>query len=612
MRKNLKYFTQKYIDWVIKLGRFKFSLLGILVLAIWAILTQILLSIFIIGEIHWEDLLRSISFGLISAPFVIYFFTLLVEKLELSRLHLAKSVEDLRSEIQERICAEQSLAKINRDKTTLMETISHELRTPLNGIIGLSRILLDDELSDKQRNYLKTINISAISLSHILSDIIDLEKIDGLRIELHPVESDLTLIINNMTNIGALMAEQKQLQFEVKCGQNLPRFLMLDSTRLNQVLWNLLSNAFKFTEKGKVILEIQRLSENNIAFIITDTGIGIHQAEIEKIFAMYYQVKSTKTAIGSGIGLAVSKNIAQLMGGDLTVDSEWGKGSRFILTINAQELGSSVIAPTNQMILDLNILLVEDIELNIVVAKAVLEKFGCHVDVAQTGKEAIQKFAQHYYDLIFLDIQLPDMSGFEVARFLRQGYEKGDYDYLPLLVALTANIIHCKAEYLKEGMDDVLHKPLSVKALNRCLAEHFSQELALKPDVNEEVVESAVDFELDFSRLHELIEMLGIQAVKESVHLFKQTMPEYVADLQLRLRHYLSDSRQKAELVAAAHKIKGAAGAVGLNRIQQIAQKAQREQRPEWEKHITEWVNEIATIWAGETDKLARWLQEQD
>ena len=207
MRKNLKYFTQKYIDWVIKLGRFKFSLLGILVLAIWAILTQILLSIFIIGEIHWEDLLRSISFGLISAPFVIYFFTLLVEKLELSRLHLAKSVEDLRSEIQERICAEQSLAKINRDKTTLMETISHELRTPLNGIIGLSRILLDDELSDKQRNYLKTINISAISLSHILSDIIDLEKIDGLRIELHPVESDLTLIINNMTNIGALMAE---------------------------------------------------------------------------------------------------------------------------------------------------------------------------------------------------------------------------------------------------------------------------------------------------------------------------------------------------------------------------------------------------------------------
>ncbi|NNH90439.1 histidine kinase dimerization/phospho-acceptor domain-containing protein, partial [Pasteurella multocida] len=179
--KNIKYFTQKYVDWVIRLGRLRFSILGVIVLAILALCTQALLSVFIIGEVDWMDMIRSIVFGLISAPFVIYFFTVLVEKLERSRLGLAKMVENLRKEVSERVLAEKKLSialdnieKTSRDKTRLMATISHELRTPLNGIIGLSRILLDEKLTETQQNYLKTIHVSAISLGHIFSDIIDL------------------------------------------------------------------------------------------------------------------------------------------------------------------------------------------------------------------------------------------------------------------------------------------------------------------------------------------------------------------------------------------------------------------------------------------------------
>lgn len=193
--RNLRYFAQKYVDWVIRLGRVKFSLLGLIVLAIWALCTQVLLSLLIIGEINWLDVVRSIVFGLVSAPFVVYFFTVLVEKLEYFRQGLADLVTILRNEVSERMLAEQKLSvaldnieQTSRDKTRLMATISHELRTPLNGIIGLSRILLAEELSQKQRNYLKTINVSAVYLGHIFSDIIDLEKIDTRRIELNVKE----------------------------------------------------------------------------------------------------------------------------------------------------------------------------------------------------------------------------------------------------------------------------------------------------------------------------------------------------------------------------------------------------------------------------------------
>ena len=183
--KNVRNFTQQYIDWVIKLGRVKFSLLGFIIIAVLALFTHIFLSLIAIGQIHWQSLLYAIIFGLISAPFVIYFFTVLVERLELSRLDLEKSMQN---------------------KTVLLETNSHELRTPMNGIVGLSQMLLDTDLTDEQRSYLKTISMSALSLGHIFNDIIDVEKIDGQRIELYLQETDFYRFINDINNVGKLMA----------------------------------------------------------------------------------------------------------------------------------------------------------------------------------------------------------------------------------------------------------------------------------------------------------------------------------------------------------------------------------------------------------------------
>ncbi|UDW84778.1 response regulator [Pasteurella canis] len=613
--KNIRYFTQKYVDWVIRLGRVKFSILGLIVLAILALCTQALLSFFIIGEVYWSDLIRSITFGLISAPFVIYFFTVLVEKLEHSRQGLSQLVNNLRNEVSERVIAEKKLSialdnieKTSRDKTRLMATISHELRTPLNGIIGLSRILLDEELTEQQRNYLKTINVSAISLGHIFSDIIDLEKIDARKIELNLKEVELNSFLNDISNFASLMTQQKKLGFQLISDNELPNWLMLDYARLSQILWNLISNAVKFTETGKVSLNVSRVSAHQIAFSVTDTGIGIPPHELPHIFEMYYQVQSSKhTLLGSGIGLAVSKTIAQLMGGDLYVTSEIGKGSCFTLILPINEV-EKPIAAKNQIPTTLKILLVEDIEVNIVVARSVLEKLGYAVDVAMTGQQAIEKFEQGYYDLLLLDIQLPDMSGFDVAQHLRLGYEKGDYDFLPPLIALTANVMHNKKEYQENGMDDVLRKPLSLDELTACLMEYFGDEDTLKLDVPINNKDDVIASHFDMKILNELLEMLGVNFAQNNLLLFKATMPDYIRELLQAFSAYQKDSTKKAEVLAVAHKIKGATASVGLKRLQQIAARAQDPMHEEWTLEIEEWVEQLSTLWLSDVEELEQYL----
>lgn len=601
--KNLRYFAQRYIDWLIKLGRLRFSLMGFFILAVLALCTHIVLSYAITGEIHWESLLYSIIFGLISAPFVIYFFTLLVEQLELSRQHLAKSVVDLKQEIDERILAEQRLAQADQNKMRLMTTISHELRTPLNGIVGLSQILLDSQLDEQQRNYLNTIHMSAMSLGYIFNDIIDLEKIDGKKIALYQRESDFISLLDDIQNIGCLMAEQKGLGFSLNRGQNLPHFLHLDGTRLSQILWNLVNNAVKFTHRGKITVSVNRLSEQEYEFVVRDTGQGIPTADLDNIFMMYYQVADNQhKPAGSGIGLAISRNIAQLMGGDLTVQSELGQGSAFRLTIRAQESEKNTLPQNTVQSLGLHILLVEDIELNVVVARSLLEKLGCEVDVAMTGKQAFELFEKNTYDLLLLDIQLPDMTGFDIARQLRQDYEQDNYDYLPLLVALTANVMQDKAQYQAQGMDDVLRKPLSLDALSECLQRYFSVEIGTT--LQQEKEQSEV---LNLSLLNELGSMLGTTFIQQNLALFEQTMPSYMDELHQAFRQFKQDAIYRQQVADIAHKIKGAAAALGLSQIQRVAEFAQHEQQENWDKHIADWVTQLSD-WQSNVIALKQWL----
>lgn len=372
-------------------------------------------------------------------------------------------------DITERKRYQDALERASRDKTTFISTISHELRTPLNGIVGLSRILLDTDLTDEQERYLKTIHVSAVTLGNIFNDIIEMDKMERRKIQLDNQPMDFTGFLADLENLSGLQAQQKGLHFVLDPTLPLPHKVITDGTRLRQILWNLISNAVKFTPQGGNVNVRVRYDEGDILhFEVEDSGIGIPEAEQDKIFAMYYQVKDSqggKPATGTGIGLAVSRRLARNMGGDICVTSLPGKGATFTLTVHAPAVAEEVedtLAEDEMPLPALNVLLVEDIELNVIVARSVLEKLGNSVDVAMTGKAALEMFVPGEYDLVLLDIQLPDMTGLDISRQLKQRFAA---DELPPLVALTANVLKNKNEYLDAGMDDVLSKPLSVPAL---------------------------------------------------------------------------------------------------------------------------------------------------
>ncbi|EHW1235945.1 aerobic respiration two-component sensor histidine kinase ArcB [Escherichia coli] len=508
-------------------------------------------------------------------------------------------------DITERKRYQDALERASRDKTTFISTISHELRTPLNGIVGLSRILLDTELTAEQEKYLKTIHVSAVTLGNIFNDIIDMDKMERRKVQLDNQPVDFTSFLADLENLSALQAQQKGLRFNLEPTLPLPHQVITDGTRLRQILWNLISNAVKFTQQGQVTVRVRYDEGDMLHFEVEDSGIGIPQDELDKIFAMYYQVKDShggKPATGTGIGLAVSRRLAKNMGGDITVTSEQGKGSTFTLTIHAPSVAEEVddaFDEDDMPLPALNVLLVEDIELNVIVARSVLEKLGNSVDVAMTGKAALEMFKPGEYDLVLLDIQLPDMTGLDISRELTKRYPRED---LPPLVALTANVLKDKQEYLNAGMDDVLSKPLSVPALTAMIKKFWDTQDDEESTVTIEE-NSKSEALLDIPMLEQYLELVGPKLITDGLAVFEKMMPGYVSVLESNLT-----AQDKKGIVEEGHKIKGAAGSVGLRHLQQLGQQIQSPDLPAWEDNVGEWIEEMKEEWRHDVEVLKAWV----
>ncbi|MGG7400585.1 aerobic respiration two-component sensor histidine kinase ArcB [Escherichia coli] len=508
-------------------------------------------------------------------------------------------------DITERKRYQDALERASRDKTTFISTISHELRTPLNGIVGLSRILLDTELTAEQEKYLKTIHVSAVTLGNIFNDIIDMDKMERRKVQLDNQPVDFTSFLADLENLSALQAQQKGLRFNLEPTLPLPHQVITDGTRLRQILWNLISNAVKFTQQGQVTVRVRYDEGDMLHFEVEDSGIGIPQDELDKIFAMYYQVKDShggKPATGTGIGLAVSRRLAKNMGGDITVTSEQGKGSTFTLTIHAPSVAEEVddaFDEDDMPLPALNVLLVEDIELNVIVARSVLEKLGNSVDVAMTGKAALEMFKPGEYDLLLLDIQLPDMTGLDISRELTKRYPRED---LPPLVALTANVLKDKQEYLNAGMDDVLSKPLSVPALTAMIKKFWDTQDDEESTVTTEE-NSKSEALLDIPMLEQYLELVGPKLITDGLAVFEKMMPGYVSVLESNLT-----AQDKKGIVEEGHKIKGAAGSVGLRHLQQLGQQIQSPDLPAWEDNVGEWIEEMKEEWRHDVEVLKAWV----
>lgn len=511
-------------------------------------------------------------------------------------------------DITERKQAENVVTKASKDKTAFIATISHELRTPLNGIVGLSRMLRDTNLTSEQFAWVSTIYASGITLGNIFNDIIDLDRLDRDRLELSLKTVSIKDFTKELGSIIELLADDKDLTFAAHVEEPLPALVEVDGTRLRQILWNLLFNAVKFTQKGVVSLEVKAKSidaeTSMVTFKVCDSGVGIPKQDLDKIFAMYYQVDlpEHQSATGTGIGLAICQQMVSLMNGEISVSSVVGEGTCFTvnlpLAISKKPIQVEVLKVTG-----LQILLVEDIELNVMVAKALLEKLGQHVDVAMTGNEAITMARDKQYDLILLDIQLPDMNGFEVANVL---HEESLVEQTSI-VALTANVIKTRQEYLDNGMDDVIAKPVKksriIEVFNNLFCEQPSTPHQPAPEPKKDQLNTILDLEL----LQMLVDTIGHEMVRTSVKVFEEKMPEYLEILQISL-----SADEKDEVCSQAHKIKGAAGSVGLARVQKIANEIQQGDHPAWWQNVHDWVEQLNQAASQDMQKLINWLSQQD
>jgi two-component system aerobic respiration control sensor histidine kinase ArcB len=516
-------------------------------------------------------------------------------------------------DISERKRSQDALAKVSKDKTAFIATISHELRTPLNGIVGLSRMLRDTQLNNEQFNWVSTIYASAITLGNIFNDIIDLDKLDRERLELSLKTVSLTDFTKELSSIVELLAADKGLTLYTNVIQPLPDFVEVDGTRLRQVLWNLLFNAVKFTQQGSVSFSVASTVPENgkccVKFKITDTGVGIPEDELDKIFAMYYQVQTPEhySATGTGIGLAICEQMVTRMKGQISVSSDVGKGTTFTVDLPLS-LSNKPMQVEELQVRGLNILLVEDIELNVMVAKALLEKLEQKVDVAMTGEDAIQQVRNHQYDLILLDIQLPDMTGFDIAKALADENLVGDTK----IVALTANVIKTREDYLNNGMQDVISKPVKksrvIEVFNKLFVKEKAvapiEDIGMTPDQQKEDKLVAI---LDVELLEMFLETIGADMLRNSSKVLQENMPEYIDDLVANLT-----AKDKDEVCSQAHKIKGAAGSVGLVRVGKIANQIQQCDYPAWWQNVDNWVEELQQAYQQDMLKLEEWLNQND
>jgi len=392
-----------------------------------------------------------------------------------------------RKEYERKLKEERDKAKqANIIKTDFLSTMSHEIRTPLNAVVGITNILLMEDPKESQMENLSTLKFSAQNLLNIINDILDYNKLSINRVKLEQIDFNLFELFRGMHFSMNNMAASKQIGLSYTIDDNIPPILVGDSTRLLQIITNLVGNAIKFTKKGAVQLTVdlkEQTSKNVLLhFQVTDTGIGIQPEKIGVIFEEFRQASDniTREFGGTGLGLAIVKKLLHFMGSEICVESEPGKGSRFhfdlsLLIGNEQSSGEIIRKPIDRITLKgKKVLLVEDNKINQMVARRFLDEWGCITDIADNGAIALEKVRETNYDIVLMDLQMPVMDGYQASRKIREMKGK-KYHTLPI-VALSASA-HGQLEIraLKYGMNGFVVKPFEPAYLFTIIDKHTNK-----------------------------------------------------------------------------------------------------------------------------------------
>lgn len=384
--------------------------------------------------------------------------------------------------------AKEAAEESTRAKGIFLATMSHELRTPMNGVLGCTQLLRDTSLTDQQRELIDTMHRSSEALLTLVNDILDFSKIEAGKMTLEVANVNLRALIRDVTTLTEGLASHKGLTVAVEIDADVPEEFRGDPIRLRQILFNLVGNAIKFTKQGGVTIAVAvkpRLSESGetvvLQWSVRDTGIGLTPEQQAQLFKAYAQaeVSTARRFGGTGLGLMICRQLVELMGGTISVVSLYGEGSTFSYTTNllpaihretdASSLGTEQSVPGEQRG-PKRVLVADDNEINQVVVCKFLQKLGCQVEVARTGREAVEAISRTTYDIVLMDCEMPEMDGYEATRAIRLR-EEGALNHLPI-IALTGHASDEDAQKCREaGMDKVVTKPLTLPALRAGLAE---------------------------------------------------------------------------------------------------------------------------------------------
>lgn len=402
----------------------------------------------------------------------------------IGRFVILHDITEIEAAMEEMEKSRQIAEKANKAKSQFLATMSHEIRTPLNGIIGIAEVLSTVKYTEEEKKYLLSLQSSANSLLDTINDILDFSKIEAGKMELENTVFSLRNLVEITVNNFAYLAREKGLNLLCHIKEEVPENIFGDPVRLRQILVNLIGNSLKFTEKGSVEVKVEKLNNDAnkvvLRFSVSDTGIGILSEKVDDLFNSFEQLdgSTTRKYGGTGLGLAIVKSIITIMGGTIEVQSEPGVGSIFFFEIpfqvseNSEIHDQTVLPDTDFLFENIKILLAEDNSVNQMFMQKLLEKNKLKVDIAENGKKVLEKFAENTYDLILMDIQMPEMDGCEATSAIRQ-IEINREKRTPI-IALTANVTEDdRNRCIQCGMDDFLSKPVKFKNLMVCIKKHL-------------------------------------------------------------------------------------------------------------------------------------------